>query len=222
MRRVLILACVLLAAACGSPDRVEPTSSERKEAINKTGQPGIELERPAGDQPGCNRGNANAPIRLEVFSDYECPSCRAFYLQTMKQIFTDYADTGKVCVVYREYPTYPHSRDAARFARAALRVGPAQWGRVVEALYQSQPEWSPTGNIESVVAPALGSEDMAAVRKHLQDPSLDTIIDDDAIMGLKRGVQGTPTSFITAGGQTEKVDGALTYAGMQRRLDRLP
>ena len=69
---------------------------------------------------------------------------------------------------------------------------------------------------------ALGSEDLAAVRKHLQDPSLDTIIDDDAIMGLKRGVQGTPTSFITAGGQTEKVDGALTYAGMQRRLDALP
>jgi protein-disulfide isomerase len=73
-----------------------------------------------------------------------------------------------------------------------------------------------------VVASTLGAEDLAAVRKHLQDPSLETIIDDDAIMGLKRGVQGTPTSFITAGGQTEKVDGALTYAGMQRRLDGLP
>jgi protein-disulfide isomerase len=222
MGRVLILAFVLLVAACGPPDRVEPATSERQEAVDETGQPGSEPDRRADDQPGCNRGNANAPIRLEVFSDYECPSCRAFYLQTMKQVFMDYADTGKVCVVYREYPTYPHSRDAARFARAALRVGPAQWGRVVEALYQSQPEWSPTGNIESVVASALGSEDMAAVRKHLQDPSLDTIIDEDAIMGLNRGVQGTPTSFITAGGQTMKVDGALTYAGMQRRLDGLP
>jgi protein-disulfide isomerase len=72
------------------------------------------------------------------------------------------------------------------------------------------------------VAPALGSEDLAAVRKHLEDPSLDTIIDNDAIMGLERGVQGTPTSFITAGGKTVKVDGALTYAGLQRRLDELP
>ncbi len=220
--RGLILALVLLGAACGPPERVESTSSERTEAVNETAVPSGEPERLADDQPGCNRGNANAPIRLEVFSDYECPSCRAFYLQTMKQIFTDYADAGKVCVVYREYPTYPRSREAARFARAALRVGPAQWGRVVEALYQSQPEWSQTGNIESVVASALGAEDLAAVRKHLQDPSLETIIDDDAIMGLKRGVQGTPTSFITAGGQTEKVDGALTYAGMQRRLDGLP
>jgi protein-disulfide isomerase len=220
--RVAILPFLLLVGACGSAERVPPTRSEPEATVNDGGETHGEGERRATDQPGCNRGNPNAPIRLEVFSDYECPSCRAFYLQTMKQIFTDYADTGKVCVVYREYPTYPHSREAARFARAALRVGPAQWGRVVEALYQSQPEWSPAGSIEAVVASALGAEDLAAVREHLQDPSLDTVIDEDAIIGLQRGVQGTPTSFITVGGQTEKVDGALTYAGMQRRLDGLP
>lgn len=222
MGRVLILTCLLLVAGCGPSGRVEPKSSEPEKTINDTAETRSEPEQRTNDQPGCNRGNPSAPIRLEVFSDYECPSCRAFYLQTMKQVFTDYADTGKVCVVYREYPTYPRSREAARFARAALSVGPAQWGRVVEALYQSQPEWSQTGNIESVVASALGPEDLAAVRKHLQDPSLDTIIDADARLGLERGVQGTPTSFITAGGQTEKVDGALTYASMQRRLDGLP
>lgn len=127
-----------------------------------------------------------------------------------------------MCVVYREYPTYPRSRDAARFARAALRVGPEQWGRVVDALYQSQAAWSQTGNIQSVVASVLVAEDMAAVRKHLQDPALETIIDADALMGVDRGVQGTPTSFITARGQTEKVDGALTYASLQRHLDGPP
>jgi protein-disulfide isomerase len=208
MGRVLVVACLLLVTACRASDRAEPASSAS--------------EQRAGDQPGCNRGNVNAPIRLEVYSDYECPSCRAFYLQTMKQIFTDYADTGKVCVVYREFPTYPRSRDAAKFARAALRVGPAQWGRVIEALYQSQPAWSQTGNIQSVVASTLSAEDMAAVRKHVQDPALDTVIDEDAMMGLQLGVQGTPTSFITAGGQTEKVEGALTFASMQRHLDGPP
>lgn len=203
MGRALILTCLLLVAACGTSERAAPKAT-------------------AADVSGCNRGNPNAPIRLEVFSDYECPSCRAFYLQTMKQVFTDYADTGKVCVVYREYPTYPRSREAARFARAALRVGPEQWGRVVDALYQSQPAWSQTGNIQSVVASVLVAEDMAALRKHLEDPALETIIDADALMGVDRGVQGTPTSFITARGQTEKVDGALTYESLQRHLDGPP
>jgi len=199
VRRTGLILALLLLEACGSSNRVARTN----------------------DEPGCNRGNPNAPIRLEVFSDYECPSCRAFYLQTLKLVFTNYADTGKVCVIFREFPTYEHSREAARFARAALRLGPAQWGRVAEAFYQSQPDWSPTGNVEAVVAAALGPEDFAAVRRHLLDPSLDTLVDDDAIMGVQRGVKGTPTSFITAGGKTEKVDGALTYASMQRHLDAL-
>jgi protein-disulfide isomerase len=198
MKRILLLG-VLFLPACGSTEPAERASAE----------------------PGCHRGNPSAPVRLEIFSDYECPSCRVFYLQTVKQIFTDYADTGKVCVIYRDFPTYEHSREAAKYARAALRVGQAQWGRVVEAFYQSLPEWSPTGDVESVVAAALDPEDFAAVRQHLEDPSLDKIVDDEAIMGLQREVKGTPTSFITAGGKTEKVDGAITYAGMQRRLDAL-
>ena len=114
MGRVLILTFLLLVAACGPSGPVERKSGEPAGTAHNAG------EAPANDQAGCNRGNANAPIRLEVFSDYECPSCRAFYLQTMKQIFTDYADTGKVCVVYREYPTYPRSREAARLRPCGL------------------------------------------------------------------------------------------------------
>ena len=114
-------------------------------------------------------------------------------------------------------PARPHVLRAPRCA-SALRNGDASSKRCIS----HSPNGHNTGNIESVVASALGSEDLAAVRKHLQDPSLDTLIDDDAIMGLHAGSPGTPTSFITAGGQTEKVDGALTYAGMQRRLDGLP
>jgi len=69
------------------------------------------------------------------------------------------------------------------------------------------------------VAAALAPDDFATVRRHLQDPSLDIVVDADAIMGVERGVMGTPPSFITAAGKTEKVDGALTYASMQRHLD---
>ena len=169
----------------------------------------------------CNRGKPNAPVRIEVYSDYECPGCRAFYLQTMKQVFVNYADKGLACIIYREFPSYPHSREGARWARAALRVGPQQWGLAAEALFQSQPEWSRTGNAEAVVAAAIGARDMTAVRKYANDPSMNDVIDRDAIMGLKLQVKVTPTLFITARGKTEKAEGALTYAAMQRRLDAM-
>jgi len=175
----------------------------------------------AQDEVGCVRGKPDAPIRIEVFSDYECPACRAFYLQTMKLVFTNYADTGKVCVIYREFPSFTHSREAARLARAALRLGVRQWGQVTEALFQSQPQWSQTGDVEAVVASALGAKDMESVLKLSKDPLLDEVIDNEAILGLERQVNSTPTFFITARGKTEKVEAALTYAAMQRRLDAL-
>ncbi len=139
----------------------------------------------------------------------------------MKLVFETYADEGKVCVVYREFPGFAHSREAARYARAALRLGLQQWTLVTDALFQLQPEWSQSGDLESVVTSALGAGDMAAVQEHLTDPFLDRLVDDDAILGLGLGVNSTPTFFITANGKTEKVEAALTYAGMQRYLDSL-
>ena len=175
----------------------------------------------ATSQETCVKGKPNAPIRIEVFSDYECPGCRAFYLQTMKQVFLNYADKGLACVIYREFPSYPRSREAAAWARAALRVGPRQWELAADALFQSQPQWSRSGDIEGVVAAAIGARDMAAVRKYANDPAMEDAIDRDAIMGVKLQVNVTPTLLITAHGRTEKAVGALTYAAMQRRLDPL-
>ena len=169
----------------------------------------------------CVRGKPNAPIRLEVFSDFQCPACRAFYLQTVRQIFTNYADAGKVCVVYRSYPNFQYSRDAARFAHAALRIGPKQWGAVADALFEKQPEWSQTGKVEAIVAAALGPKDMDTVRKNLEGPAVEEGIDSDIILGSGREVNSTPTFFITSKGKTEKVEAALTYAAMQRRFDEL-
>jgi protein-disulfide isomerase len=171
--------------------------------------------------PNCVRGKANAPIRIEVFSDYQCPACRAFYLQTMKLVFANYADTGKVCVMYRAFPNFPYSRDAARFARAALRVGAPQWGMVSDALFQTQPEWSQSGAVAAIVASAVSAKDMELINKYADDPLLDDAIDEDIVAGSDLEVTSTPTFFITARGKSEKVEAALTYAAMQRRLDDL-
>jgi protein-disulfide isomerase len=75
--------------------------------------------------------------------------------------------------------------------------------------------------VEGVVASALGPKDMVVVRKHLEDPALDDDVDRDALLGLRREVVSTPTMFISGGGTFEKVEGALTYGAMQRRLDAL-
>ena len=97
---------------------------------------GAQPELYLGGQPG-------APVKIEVFSDYQCPVCRTFYLETLKPLLADYTKENKIakiCVVYRDYPLdmHPFARKAARFALAANRLSRERWLRVTDALYTEQ------------------------------------------------------------------------------------
>ena len=175
------------------------------------------------DAAPCVGGKPGAPIKIEVFSDYQCPACRFFYLETMRSVLLNYADAGKVCVVYHEFPLsmHPHAPAAARYAHAALSLGVRQWSQVTDALFQAQEQWAANGQLEPVVAAALSKEDMDRVRKLVQDPATNQAIQRDVELGRKREVNSTPTFFITAKGKTEKVASAVQYPILKRYLDSL-
>lgn len=169
----------------------------------------------------CLGSNPNAPIRIEVFSDYQCPHCRDFYLGTIRRVLADYAVPGKVCIVYYDFPlrTFKYSRQAARYAQAAARLGPETWIRVSDALYYYQSQWANDGQLETVVASALSKKEMEQVRRWLGDPKLETAIDRDVTQGNQRGIRSTPTFFITANGKTERQTGLVPYDILRRYLD---
>ncbi len=171
----------------------------------------------------CVGGEPGAPIRIEVFSDYQCPACRQFYLETMQPVLDNYASTGKVCVVYREFPLsmHSHAREAALYGHAAQLLGMRHWRLVTDALYQSQPQWSADGQLEPVVAGVLSEEDMGRLRKWMEDPEVEAAISSDIALARQRSVTSTPTFFVTAQGKTEKVAGVVQYPTLQRYLDHL-
>ncbi|MFQ5778261.1 MAG: DsbA family protein [Terriglobia bacterium] len=183
---------------------------------------GAQLPR-AEARERCLGTNPNAPVLIEVFSDHQCPACRRLYLETMRRVIADYANTGKVCVVYHEFPlrVHAHARTAARYAQAAARLGKTKWVEVADRLYYYQSKWAADGQVESVVAQVLTEKEMAQVRKWVADPKLEAAIDRDVALGRQRGVRSTPTLFITASGHTERVNGVVQYAILQRYLDRL-
>ena len=49
-------------------------------------------------------GDINAPVTLVEWSDFQCPYCKKFYEDTIKDIKTNYIDTGKVRFVYKHFP----------------------------------------------------------------------------------------------------------------------
>lgn len=75
---------------------------------------------------GHTKGDKNAKVTFVEFADFECPYCEQFYSEAESQIMKDYADTGKVLFVYKNFPVYlahPHSYEAAEAAECAADQG---------------------------------------------------------------------------------------------------
>ncbi len=49
-------------------------------------------------------GDANAKVTMIEFGDYQCPSCRLFWKDVEPRLKKDYIDTGKVKLVFRDFP----------------------------------------------------------------------------------------------------------------------
>lgn len=171
----------------------------------------------------CLGGSPGAPVRLEVFSDYQCPSCRAFYLETIRPLLKEYGQDNKICFIYHDFPLNVHKYafEASRYAVAALRLGRDQWLRVSEALYVDQPKWAADGKIEDTVARVLTADEMTKVKTLLRDPSLDQFINQEMALAGKRQVSMTPTFFLYANGKEQKVAGKISYPILKEYLDRM-
>ncbi len=64
-------------------------------------------------------GDPNAPITIIEFSDYECPFCQRHFNTTYPQLKSEFIDTGKVKLVFRDLPLSFHDPVATQAAVAA-------------------------------------------------------------------------------------------------------
>jgi len=76
------------------------------------------INAPLGDAP--SKGDENAPVTLIEYSDFECPFCGRFYSQTLQALETKYVDTGKVRMVYKQFPLISIHRNAQKAGEASL------------------------------------------------------------------------------------------------------
>ena len=169
-------------------------------------------------------GSPTAPITMEVFGDFECPACRAFFEATTKRIIDDYVIPGKVYLVHRDFPLemHPYALQAARLANAAADLG--QFEAMDRALYDHQDDWSPKGNIDEVIGkyfpPAQFKKIQTYEAQHMAE--INASIDRDRTMGVQRNVSQTPTVFVTAHGKTEALPGGgVDYKLLKSYFDYL-
>jgi protein-disulfide isomerase len=166
-------------------------------------------------------GSPSAPITMEVYTDYQCPHCRAFYLEVLPSLTKEFIATGKVRLIHRDFrlPQMPYSKTATRYANAAGRIG--RYDMVVNQLFQTQPEWAQNGNVDGEVAKVLSPTEIEQVRTLVKtDAHLDdATARDEAMARDQDNLTETPTVMIVYKGKREKVSGGVSFPLLKAYLN---
>jgi protein-disulfide isomerase len=151
---------------------------------------------------GRSKGSASAPVTVYEMSDFQCPYCRSFALQTFPLLDSIYIATGKVRWVFINFPLtslHENAAPAAAVALCAAKQG-AFWP-VHDLRYRHQPDWSKLPDPGEYL---LGLADSAKISRAdltacVQSSAAIDEVRADAVGASKAGAASTPTFYIEGG-----------------------
>lgn len=152
---------------------------------------------------GVEKGEAEAPVTIMEFADFQCPACAQFASLTMPQIVSTFVETGEAKLVFHDFPLtsiHPHAFLAGRAARCAEDQG--RFWEYHDALYANQAAWSgasspPVGRFVEY-AGRVGL-DTDAFEECLESDRFADVVTANQRLAQELGLGGTPS--IVVGGR---------------------
>lgn len=160
------------------------------------------------------RGPRNAPVTIEVYGDFQCPSCGNFSVE-LGELEKQYGK--QLRVIFHEFPLAMH-KHAVKAAMAAEAAGlQGHFWEMHDMLYKYQPVWSETFDPSRIFAAYAESIGLDAKRfeTDVKSPELQARIVAEGDAGVARGVKNTPTIFING----REVQGAFRQEIFQAAID---
>jgi protein-disulfide isomerase len=171
------------------------------------------------------KGSNDAPITVVEFSDFQCPFCSRFHIQTFPLILKEYVDTGKVKFVYRDFPiqsSHPNAIPAAAASECAHEQN--NYWEYHNALFERQTVWN---NLE--ISDSINTFKKFAIELGLNEDQFNSCLDSgkyieeinkDLKDGTNYGITGTPGFLI--GNEKNgfvKLTGAQPFEAFKRIID---
>lgn len=167
-------------------------------ASNEVDSLGIPVGYTAEGRP--YRGDLNAPVVMEAFSDFQCPYCGRFSTQTLPGLLENQIAGGEVVMVFYDFPLkaiHPQAAAAANAARCAGEGGAAAYWAMHDRLFENIGEWS-NGQANEVFL-RYGTELGVAGEGFgtcLEENRYADAVEADLALGQGRGVSSTPSFFL--------------------------
>lgn len=153
-------------------------------------------------------GDPNAPITIVEFSDYECPYCQRHFRETHGQLKEKYIDTGKVKLIFRDFPLSFHA-DAEPAANAAEcvreQLGDKGYFTYHDVVFEKANQGLQVANLIKWGVEVGASE--SKLKTCIEEGRFKDEIAKDFADGQRAGVTGTPAFLIN----NIRVSGAMPF-----------
>ena len=149
-----------------------------------------------------SKGSVKAPVTVYEMSDFQCPYCRQFALETFPGLERDYIKTGKVRWVFINFPLTSVHAHASAAAELALCAGKQQaFWPVHDLLFAHQESWAPLKEAGPFFVSLADSARLAkpALLSCLESPETRNSVRADAEGAARSGATSTPTFYIEGG-----------------------
>ncbi len=212
---ILSAAIVAIGAAAGGAWYFGQGSS----AVAADRAPASQIAQAPGPQIAADDmilGSPDAKVTIVEYASLTCSHCARFHKETMPKLKAEFIDTGKVKLVYRDFPFDEPSFRGAMLARCA---GKDRFFGFVDTMFQTQESWAtPNGwkaglaRIAKLGGMSQEAFDQCLANKAIEEPILAKRLE----ATQKFGVESTPTFFING----EKVSGAYPFEQFVQIINR--
>jgi protein-disulfide isomerase len=169
-------------------------------------------------------GESSAPITIIEFGDYQCPFCQKWNQNTKPLIDRDYISTGKVKLIYVDFPIVgPDSINAHAGSYCADEQG-LYW-QYHDFLYKNQGHensgWVSMNNLKNIVSGMEGI-DVNLFSNCIDSGKYNDRVKENKNIAVKNGAKSTP-SFIVIGpnGHGVAISGAQPYSVFKQTIDEM-
>jgi len=160
-------------------------------------------------------GKDDAPVTMIEYASLTCSHCASFHTETLPQIKEKYIDTGKVKLIYRDFPFDRLGLAASQLARC---VPEKRYFGFLEVLFSQQQSWAADDNpLEALMKLArLAGLSKGAADACLENQALvDEILKRRVFAEKQWKINSTP-SFIVG---DQKVVGAVPFAEFEKAIE---